>query len=53
MSNQKRIVLNSKHEPVAQKILDETGIDNLSQLFSILVVNYGARLVKDLKGKGL
>lgn len=44
-----RIVLSDKHRPKAERIIAETGIDNLSQLFSLLIVNYGDRLVKALK----
>jgi hypothetical protein len=46
---QTRIVLNPKHQPKAQEILEVTGIDNLSQLFSIFVVNYGDCLIRRLK----
>mgnify|MGYP001794054323 CR=1 FL=1 len=46
----KRIVLNPKHENKASEILTKTGIENCSQLFSILLVNFGDDLVKRLKG---
>jgi hypothetical protein len=46
---QTRIVLNPKHRLKADEILQQTGIDNLSQLFSIFIVNFGDRLVKKLK----
>ena len=49
---QKRIVLNPKHTDKAQKILAQTGIENCSQLFSILLVNFGDDLIKRLKGDG-
>lgn len=47
---QTRIVLNSKHKPKAEEILQTTGIDSLSQLFALLLVNYGDALVNALKG---
>jgi hypothetical protein len=47
--SQTRIVLNPKHKPKADEILQETGIETMSQLFTILLVNYGERLVKSLK----
>ncbi|MGB3641685.1 MAG: hypothetical protein WBA07_32865 [Rivularia sp. (in: cyanobacteria)] len=47
---QKRIVLNPKHSDTAEEILAQTGIENCSQLFSILLVNFGEDLVKRLKG---
>lgn len=46
---QTRIVLNPKHKGKADEILEQTGIDNLSQLFSIFVVNFGDCLIKKLK----
>jgi hypothetical protein len=42
---QTRIVLNPKYKPKAEEILEATGIDNLSQLFTLLLVNYGDCLV--------
>ena len=47
---QTRIVLKHKHRTKAHEILEQTGIDSLSQLFSIFIVNYGDTLVKKLKG---
>ncbi|MFL9458031.1 hypothetical protein AB0756_39875 [Tolypothrix campylonemoides VB511288_2] len=47
---QRRIVLDAKHEPFAEQILEQTGIANCSQLFTILLINYGDRLVENLKG---
>ncbi len=47
---QKRIVLNPKYTDKADAILAQTGIENCSQLFSILLVNFGEDLVKRLKG---
>jgi hypothetical protein len=47
--NQKRVVLDDKHLPLAESILDKTGITNCSQLFAILLVNYGEKLVNALK----
>lgn len=44
-----RIVLSERHRPKAERIIDETGIDNLSQLFTLLLINYGDKLVKALK----
>ncbi|NJL62278.1 MAG: hypothetical protein HC903_11120 [Methylacidiphilales bacterium] len=46
---QTRIVLNPKHKDKAEEILQTTGIDNLSQLFSIFVVNFGDCLINKLK----
>lgn len=46
---QTRIVLNPKYKPLAEEILEVTGIDNLSQLFTLLLVNYGDCLVNCLK----
>lgn len=46
---QTRIVLNPKYKPKAEEILEATGIDNLSQLFTLLLVNYGDCLVNCLK----
>ncbi|AFY45477.1 hypothetical protein [Nostoc sp. PCC 7107] len=46
----KRIVLDEKHIPKAEEIISQTGINNLSQLFTILLVNYGDRLITSLKG---
>lgn len=47
----KRIVLDEKHVPKAEEIINQTGINNLSQLFTILLVNYGDRLVGSLRGE--
>ena len=47
---QRRIVLNPDHEPLAQEILSQTGIDNLSQLFSIFIRCYGEDLITRMKG---
>lgn len=47
--NQTRIVLDKKLVPVANRILEETGINNYSQLVAILLKNYGDRLVNSLK----
>jgi len=41
--SQKRIVLPQELIPVANKICDETGIGNHSQLIAILIKNYGDR----------
>lgn len=49
-TSQIRLVLASKHKPLADKILEETGIDTYTQLFSIFLVNYGDPLVQALKG---
>lgn len=46
---QTRIVLNPKYKDKAQEILEVTGIDSLSQLFTLLLANYGDVLVKALK----
>lgn len=46
---QTRIVLNPKYKPKAEEILEVTGIDSLSQLFTLLLVNYGDCLVNCLK----
>ncbi|BAY78373.1 hypothetical protein NIES25_48470 [Nostoc linckia NIES-25] len=46
---QTRIVLDPKHKPKADQIMEETGISTLSQLFSILLVCYGDHLVNALK----
>jgi len=44
-----RIVLNPKHKSKADEVMTATGLDNLSQLFSVLLVNYGDRLIAALK----
>jgi hypothetical protein len=49
--SQKRIVLDGAYVEKAEKIMQETGIFSLSQLFTLLLVNYGGRLVTDLKNK--
>lgn len=49
---QTRIVLNPKHKPKVDEILEATGVDNASQLFSILLVNFGDCLIKKLKECG-
>ena len=50
MMNQKRIVLDQKYIPRAEEIINQTGINTYSQLFTILLVNYGDTLVKSLRG---
>jgi len=47
--NQTRVVLDEAHRPLAEEILRQTGINSLSQLFSLFVVNYGEHLVGSLK----
>lgn len=47
---QTRIVLPAKYKPKAQEILEQTGIESLSQLFAIFIVNYGDQLVINIKG---
>ena len=49
MANQTRVVLDSSDRPKAEEILETTGIKTFSQLFSILIVNYGDHLVSALK----
>lgn len=54
MSNrnpQIRLVLTQKHKPLADRILDETGIETYTQLLSIFIVNYGEILIHALKGQ--
>ncbi|MGB6300813.1 MAG: hypothetical protein WBF90_32205 [Rivularia sp. (in: cyanobacteria)] len=46
---QKRVVLNPKYEAQATSILESTGIENYSQLFSIFIKTYGDKLVKALQ----
>ncbi|HEY9665255.1 MAG TPA: hypothetical protein V6C91_00535 [Coleofasciculaceae cyanobacterium] len=48
-TRQKRVVLNRDMESLAEKIIESTGIPNASQLFSILLTNYGERLITALK----
>jgi hypothetical protein len=48
--NQTRVVLDSKHIPKAKEIIEQTGINIYSQLFTILLVNYGDILVRSLRG---
>jgi hypothetical protein len=48
--SQKRIVLDQKYLPKAEEIITQTGISTYSQLFTILLVNYGDTLVKSLRG---
>ncbi|MBU7586999.1 MAG: hypothetical protein KAF91_29810 [Nostoc sp. TH1S01] len=50
--NQKRVVLDEKYVPKAEEIINQTGIHTFSQLFTILLVNYGDTLVRSLKGGG-
>jgi hypothetical protein len=49
MANQTRVVLDETERPKAEQILELTGIKTFSQLFSILLVNYGDHLVSALK----
>ena len=42
---QVRIVLNSKYKPKAEEVLAATGLENFSQLFAVLLVNYSDRLI--------
>jgi hypothetical protein len=49
MANQTRVVLDEAERPLAEKILEQTGIKTFSQLFSIFLVNYGDHLVSALK----
>lgn len=49
MANQTRVVLDETERPKAEQILEQTGIKTFSQLFSILLVNYGDHLVNALK----
>ncbi|BAZ03334.1 hypothetical protein NIES37_73470 (plasmid) [Tolypothrix tenuis PCC 7101] len=48
--SQTRVVLDEKYLPLAKEIIEQTGINTYSQLFSILLVNYGDTLVKSLRG---
>jgi hypothetical protein len=48
-NSQTRVVLDSDDRPKAEQILEQTGIKNFSQLFSIFIVNYGDHLVNALK----
>lgn len=48
---QTRIVLPIKYKPKAEEILEQTGIESLSQLFTIFIVNYGDLLVINIKGE--
>ena len=49
--SQTRIVLPAKYKPKAQEILEQTGIESLSQLFIIFLVNYGDQLKVNIKGE--
>lgn len=49
--SQIRIVLDPKYKPKAEQILEQTGISTLSQLFTLLLVNYGDNLVNALKSQ--
>lgn len=49
MANQTRVVLDEAERPLAEQILEQTGIKTFSQLFSIFIVNYGDHLVNALK----
>lgn len=49
MSKQTRVVLDSTDKPKAEEILETTGIKTFSQLFSLLLVNYGDHLVSALR----
>ena len=46
---QTRIVLHKDLVPIADQILQETGIGNYSQLIAILLKSYGDRLMNSLK----
>lgn len=48
--NQTRVVLDEKHILKAKEIIEQTGINTYSQLFTILLVNYGDTLVRSLRG---
>ena len=48
--SQTRIVLAPKHKMKVEEILTQTGIESLSQLFSIFLVVYGDKLVSGIKG---
>ncbi|MEJ1930525.1 hypothetical protein WDZ92_09590 [Nostoc sp. NIES-2111] len=48
--SQKRIVLDQKYVAKAEEIITQTGISTYSQLFTLLLVNYGDTLVRSLKG---
>jgi hypothetical protein len=48
---QVRVVLNPKYKPKAEEVLAATGLDNFSQLFSVLLVNYGDRLIAAFKAE--
>ncbi|MUH00638.1 hypothetical protein F7734_53570 [Scytonema sp. UIC 10036] len=50
---QTRIVLDPKYKPKAEAILEQTGISTLSQLFTLLLVNYGDNLVNALKPQAM
>ncbi|MBD2682335.1 MULTISPECIES: hypothetical protein [Nostocaceae] len=47
--NQKRIVLPQDLIPLADHICKETGVSTHSQLFVLLLKNYGERFVKAIK----
>jgi hypothetical protein len=42
---QVRIVLNPKYKSHAEEVLAATGLENFSQLFAVLLVNYSDRLI--------
>jgi hypothetical protein len=46
---QTRIVLNPKFKRKAEEVLELTGIESLSQLFTLFLVNYSDTLIANLK----
>jgi len=50
-SHQRRVVLSSKYSEIANRILEQTGIKNCSQLFSILLLNFGDELIERLRSR--
>lgn len=47
--NQTRIVVDARYRSKADRIMQDTGIHSLSQLFTLLLVNYGDKLLHALK----
>jgi hypothetical protein len=44
-------VLNPKYKVKAEAVLAATGLENFSQLFSVLLVNYSDRLIAAFKAE--
>lgn len=46
----RRANLNHKYSPKADEILEKTGVENLSQLFSLFIKHFGDELIQRIEG---